>query len=769
MATREARWLAGWGLAVVVMLCSVDGFAGVEDDAGGDQEVALSDEQAALYREAMESLDGSPEGIEEARTLLEAAVIVGDESEMLLMALGRTHQLAGDCAEAVQLYDESREAPPAAEVPADEIESSRRDYRRELRDECDGLLYVDCRSAETALSSQQLGELECNRVAEVEPGDYDVEATLAGVVTSTTAEVVAGRRTEVQINLRSREDAPEEDSEQREETGAVVDEPEADRRREEPAPEESPVERQEPGEPEVEQRTVDDEDLDDEVEGVALTDSQQEAFQRAVDALEESPPDTSTAVEELERLLAGGASSEAVYLKLGRALQLRGACQQARSQFDASEEAPPTAGLSRRSMARRRGDYWAQWELQCGDMSNLYLNCRSRGTEVEVDELEDAECHRPMAVAPGNYDIEARRGNQEAGVTVLVGDSVHQEVLIDVEGEQLVAEVGTTDRDIPAELEGYQPLVFDKDEPPETDDDVGLPGAGRAYEPGAEADEPDADKPGDDQPEDDQPEDEESDGEEVAEVTVDDVESEPVELAGGRVRWTTLRPRIADGTASRGRDKLPEAPDEEDGATSHTSTPGQESRSAADSASSAPTTGDSSSRDRTVPSRFDWMLGLGFEFGEAVEPLLTHQMMLYFWYLGLNAGLTAYPSPTGHMPMIEGDSDVMFNLGLFVRLSLGDTVDFVSGLGIWRTWMSDPGYRVDPQHFDEGTGYVDDRGLEMKSGLRFAIGDSRALYLIVRGHHITGRGYYDDGGMFGSGINRIDTFNPTLTIGWSPL
>ncbi len=175
------------------------------DEEAEDDEVALSREQLELHQRAVAALGEEPARASEARRLLESALIVGDESNVLYMTLGRAHQLDGDCAEALEAFDQAEEAPLTAGIPEEQILARIHNYRAQIAEECEGFLVVECRDADTVLESAEIEELHCDEEVELAPGRYQLEASLEGAVTLVSVEVRGGETAVVEIALDAEE------------------------------------------------------------------------------------------------------------------------------------------------------------------------------------------------------------------------------------------------------------------------------------------------------------------------------------------------------------------------------------------------------------------------------------------------------------------------------------------------------------------------------------------------------------------------------------
>ncbi len=200
------RKKSGWFWALIVLLCLAPSVVAADegDEDSGDEErlvVQLNDEQLDLYNRALDAMDEEPPDTQTAQRLLESALIAGEDINLLYLTLGRAQQLGERCEEALESFEAAETASLMEGVEEEQILARLHNYRSQVESDCDGILYIDCRDPETELTSDDVDDLECNQVMEVEPGRYDFEATLMEVSTLATVEVVGGRRGEVTIDL----------------------------------------------------------------------------------------------------------------------------------------------------------------------------------------------------------------------------------------------------------------------------------------------------------------------------------------------------------------------------------------------------------------------------------------------------------------------------------------------------------------------------------------------------------------------------------------
>lgn len=602
---------------VLAILCAVVSSVVLVPETRAEQPadaVVLSDQQAELYRRALESIDGSEEGAENARTFLEAAIVVGDESEVLILSLGRTYQLAGDCTKAVELFDKSEHVPPTADVSSDEVEATRKRYRRELKDECSGVLYVHCLEEETKLSSEKIDELECGKAVDVEPGDYRIDASLGGVAVAVGAEVNVGQKEEVEISLQYRD------------TDAV-------------AAEESPA----PAVDNNEVETVEEEDVE-------VAEDQPEA--------EEEEPEAEEEMEVAEE------QPEAEW-----------------EEAEAAEEQPEAE----------------EEEMEVAE------------EEPEVEEEEPEVGEEEPEVAEGQPEVEEEEPE--------VAEEEKKE-----EGE--VESKRKVETEPSEELEDMEEIVAESEEiavyeePPSED---ALPTTL----------EPETTKP--------ELEEEPPESGEEEKKKEDEVESPPVELPGGRIAWSTMRPQAVDGTSGQGMNKLPDTSGSGGGQKVASVEPRSQTRAAspgADRRGYGPpadagtdtTLPDESAEDRRVPSRFDLYFGLGYDWDG--DLFFNTNWLLNFWYLAIGSGGGYFPSHS----VGTAESNI------FTRISLGDTTDVYLGTGA--------GF-LDYEVFHYNAPIV---------ALRFATGESRGLWFSLARKRF-----------------EIDSYLgwtytvPTFTVGFSPL
>lgn len=207
MAVEDTIGKIGWSLLLVIWFVPALGWAGEDgtdsDDSNSDEQevVELNEEQFELYNRALDLLDEEPPETSEAIRLLESALIAGREANLLYLTLGRAQQLAEECEDALETFEEVEVAPLVAQVPKEQVLARLHNYRSEIESECDGTLFVECRDPETELATDDVDELVCNEPMAVEPGHYEIEATLQEVSTMASVDVVGGRRGQAYIDL----------------------------------------------------------------------------------------------------------------------------------------------------------------------------------------------------------------------------------------------------------------------------------------------------------------------------------------------------------------------------------------------------------------------------------------------------------------------------------------------------------------------------------------------------------------------------------------
>ena len=175
-----------------------------EEDAEDDQ-VALSAEQIELHQQAVRALDADSPEASEAISLLESALVVDEESSVLYMTLGRAYQLDGECRKALDAFDMAEEVPPTAGVEEEQVLARIFNYRSQIAEQCTGELTVECRDGSTELSSDAIDQLVCDEPVEVEPGRYQIEASLEGAVTLLSVDIRGGHQEVIGVTLDAEE------------------------------------------------------------------------------------------------------------------------------------------------------------------------------------------------------------------------------------------------------------------------------------------------------------------------------------------------------------------------------------------------------------------------------------------------------------------------------------------------------------------------------------------------------------------------------------
>ena len=157
---------------------------------------------------------------------------------------------------------------------------------------------------------------------------------------------------------------------------------------------------------------------------VKLTDDQLNLNNKAVDALEKSPPDTKTAITLMQAALSiGGEAGKAdlLYMTLGRAYELQDKCEEAKRYFTMAEEAPRVEGLPSGLVPERLVKYRLEMKKVCS--GTLVVKCNDPRIALSIGDAQH-KCDAPIKLAPGQYKVEAklqedeRKSEQSIDVTI---------------------------------------------------------------------------------------------------------------------------------------------------------------------------------------------------------------------------------------------------------------------------------------------------------------------------------------------------------------
>jgi hypothetical protein len=163
--------------------------------------VELNPIQADLNNQAVQALQETPPDAHRAIQLLNAALVSGDEADILYLTLGRAHQLAGQCDEAIVNYVRVETAPGVTGLPRDQVRARLLLYRTEIEATCPGTLIVNCSDSNTKLRIEGIPEAYCNTPLTASPKRYLVEAELDSMTTAIEVVVNGWKKTEITIGL----------------------------------------------------------------------------------------------------------------------------------------------------------------------------------------------------------------------------------------------------------------------------------------------------------------------------------------------------------------------------------------------------------------------------------------------------------------------------------------------------------------------------------------------------------------------------------------
>lgn len=177
------------------------------DEPTGDGErteettVELTGEQKRLNNKAIEAITGDSKSPSAAVRYLKAALMVGPKGNVLYMALGRAHQLDGNCEKATAIFEKAIEAPQVESVPREQVMARIENYRGDLETSCPGVLVVECSPASVNLTVDD-ETVSCGNEVTLSPGTYTVEGTLQDFSPRTqTVEIVPMKKKVVRIEF----------------------------------------------------------------------------------------------------------------------------------------------------------------------------------------------------------------------------------------------------------------------------------------------------------------------------------------------------------------------------------------------------------------------------------------------------------------------------------------------------------------------------------------------------------------------------------------
>lgn len=175
-------------------------------------EIELDARQIELNNEAVQALGKDPPNTAKAIELVQAALVLGSEADLLFLTLGRAHQLAQECREADETFARVESAPRVKGLPRDFVKVQLRKYRQEMRQTCPGTLEVVCKPETLELTLKD-EPFPCGEAVELAPGNYTIRARNpeTGASVSLQAEVVGMTDRSTEIELASPVKAPDKD------------------------------------------------------------------------------------------------------------------------------------------------------------------------------------------------------------------------------------------------------------------------------------------------------------------------------------------------------------------------------------------------------------------------------------------------------------------------------------------------------------------------------------------------------------------------------
>lgn len=165
---------------------------------------------------------------------------------------------------------------------------------------------------------------------------------------------------------------------------------------------------------------------------IEFNEEQRRLNNKATNALGETPPDTDTAVRNIEAALAAGDAGNVLYLSLGRAHQKAGRCELAESAFTKARKAPPVAGVPNDAVTSRLDRYVGELS-EC--FGTLRIACQSpEDTRLRVSG-RDVNCDEAVRLDPAKHIVTARRKMQRVDIPVDVEGGKEARVSVDLTSE----------------------------------------------------------------------------------------------------------------------------------------------------------------------------------------------------------------------------------------------------------------------------------------------------------------------------------------------
>lgn len=163
--------------------------------------VELSPTQIETNNRAVRMLGETPPRTKEAIKLVEAALLMEKQGDLLYLTLGRAYQLDGQCARAAEQFDAAERAPGVQGVPEDFVPGQLGVYRKEL-ESCMGSLIISCEPDDLELVIDGTS-IKCGEELSLEPGSYRImgENPNSGIEVEIPVQVVSGEVTRSDLKI----------------------------------------------------------------------------------------------------------------------------------------------------------------------------------------------------------------------------------------------------------------------------------------------------------------------------------------------------------------------------------------------------------------------------------------------------------------------------------------------------------------------------------------------------------------------------------------
>lgn len=137
----------------------------------------MTQEQVILLNKANEALYANPADLKTAHESIRAALVAGEQFDILLLTLGRVLQKQDKCQAAKRAFSEINRAPREPSVDIEDIKRLRERYIEQMSELCSAELTLLCTSEQTQL---EIGGKtpSCGSTIKLSRGGYQLTATL---------------------------------------------------------------------------------------------------------------------------------------------------------------------------------------------------------------------------------------------------------------------------------------------------------------------------------------------------------------------------------------------------------------------------------------------------------------------------------------------------------------------------------------------------------------------------------------------------------------